>query len=224
MRKQFVTVALIAAAGAMCASQAYAAPGGDQDTAFTKAAHQANLAEIAAGRDGQKNATTACVKTVADTVVRDHSRLDAGLTALAKKHGIALPSSPAPEDKQKLMAVRAKAGTAAYDKAWLADQDAAHTKSLARIDEEIAKGDHAEIVAAARAARPIVATHLDMVRGGTCHAAKDPKTVRAGSGGHLAAAMNDRAVLGTAALAGGWLIVAGAGLLALRGRRRDAES
>ncbi|MFJ8668885.1 DUF4142 domain-containing protein [Streptomyces sp. NPDC093600] len=224
MRKQLVTVALIGAAGALCAPQAYAAPVSDQDTAFTQAAHRANLAEIAAGQDAQRNATTGCVKTVGGVLVRDHSRLDAGLTALAKKHGIALPGSPAPEDEQKLMAVRAKAGTAAYDKAWLAHQEAAHTKSLARIDEEIAKGDNAEVVAAARAARPVVAMHLDMVRGGTCHAAKDSKTVGAGNGGQLAAAMNDRVVLGTVALAGGALLVAGAGLWALRGRRSDAES
>ncbi|MBT2444479.1 DUF4142 domain-containing protein [Streptomyces sp. ISL-36] len=204
----------------MSPSQAFAAPLLDsQDTAFTKAAHQGNLAEIAAGRDAQKNATTACVKQVAGVLVRDHSKLDGDVKMLADKLGVKLPASPTPEARKKLAAVQAKAGTAAYDKAWLADQDAAHTKTLAMIDEEISKGKNKEVVAAARAARPVVAAHLDMVRKGTCNAAGDPRKVGAGTGGHLAAADAGLGTAGAAGVAGGSLLTAGAGLWWLARRR-----
>ncbi|MFJ8209787.1 DUF4142 domain-containing protein [Streptomyces sp. NPDC096033] len=62
-----------------------------------------------------------------------------------------------------------KAGTPGYDMAWLRAQADAHQATLKTIDDEIANGDDARVVAAAKDARPVVAMHLDMVRGGTCH-------------------------------------------------------
>ncbi|MET9378631.1 DUF4142 domain-containing protein [Streptomyces sp. NPDC003035] len=219
------TTALIAAVTGLGASPAFAADVSSQDSSFMRAAHQGNLAEIAAGQDAQKNATTACVKAVGSALVRDHGKLDADVKALARKLGVSLPGAPAPEDRQKLAALKTKAGTPAYDAGWLAEQDAAHEKTLVLIDQEIAAGENAQVVAAAKSARPVVAMHLDMVRGGTCHAAKAPKTVSAGTGGHLAALANDRAALGAAALACGGLLAAGAGFLIARGhRRRSTES
>jgi putative membrane protein len=221
MRNQLATTALlIAATGVLCAPPASAAPVGDQDASFVRTGHRVDLAEIAAGEDARKNATTACVKAVGAALVRDHTQLDAGLVGLAKELAVSLPDSPAPEDRRKLEAVRAKAGTAAYDTAWLADQAAGHTRALALIDEEIAQGDNAQVVAAARVARPVIAMHLDMVRGGTCNGVAEPKTIDAGSGGHLAAVVDDHLVLGTVALTGG-AVLAGAGLWLLAARRRD---
>ncbi|MEV4949359.1 DUF4142 domain-containing protein [Streptomyces sp. NPDC053755] len=220
MRNQLATTALlIAATGVLCASPASAAPVGDQDASFVRTGHRVDLAEIAAGEDARKNATTACVKAVGAALVRDHTQLDAGLVGLAKELGVPLPDSPAPEDRRKLEAVRAKAGTPAYDTAWLADQAAGHTRALALIDEEIARGDNAQVVAAARVARPVIAMHLDMVRGGTCHGVAEPKTIDAGSG-RLAAVADDHLVLGTVALTGG-AVLAGAGLWLLVARRRN---
>ncbi|GAA3935746.1 hypothetical protein GCM10022244_50190 [Streptomyces gulbargensis] len=216
------TTALIAASTLLAAPQALAAEVGEHDRTFLKAAHQGNLAEIAAGQDAQRNATTECVKAVGAALVRDHRKLDAATTSLSAKLGVSLPTGPAPEDERKLAAVRAKAGTSAYDAAWLADQEVAHTKTLALIDRELEEGRNSEVFAAARSARPVVAMHLDMVRSGTCHAAKAPKTVGAGSGGHVAAAANDRDALAGATLASGLLLTAGAGWWALRGRRRAA--
>ncbi|MFD5326895.1 DUF4142 domain-containing protein [Streptomyces sp. NPDC127092] len=216
------STALIAAAATafVCAPQAVAAEVGDRDRKFMKAAHQGNLAEIAAGQDARQHATTACVKAVGAVLVRDHGKLDADVTALAKKLGVSLPARPAPEDEEELKAVQAKAGTPGYDAAWLAAQEAAHNKTLALIDQELEAGKNSEVYAAAQSARPVVAMHLDMVRGGTCHAAKTPKTVHAGSGGHLAAATANREAIGTAAVAGGLLLAAGGGWWTVRARRR----
>jgi len=216
------STALVAAAVFLGAPQAVAAGVGEQDRMFVKAAHQGNLAEIAAGQDAQQHATTSCVKAVGGVLVRDHGKLDADVKALAEKLGVALPSQPTPEDQQKLKDVQAKAGTPAYDAAWLAAQEAAHTKTLALIDQELQTGKNSEVFAAAKSARPIVAMHLDMVRGGTCHAAKAPTTVHAGSGGQLAAAVDSREAIGTAAVVGGLVLAAGAGWWTVRGRRRAA--
>ncbi|MEU0740785.1 DUF4142 domain-containing protein [Streptomyces sp. NPDC006134] len=226
MRTRSTSIAaLVLAAAAASAAPAVAAPVGDQDVRFVKAAHQGNLAEIAAGQDAQKHATTACVKTVGAALVRDHGKLDSDLAALAAKLGIALPASPTAEQKRELAAVQAKAGSPAYDTAWLKAQDAAHTKTLALIDHELRAGGNAEVKAAARAARPVVAKHLDMVRSGTCHAAADAGMVKAGSGGQFAAGGSSGDSSPSAAafgLAGGALLAGLGAVRLVRGRRGPA--
>ncbi|MDH6226366.1 MULTISPECIES: DUF4142 domain-containing protein [Streptomyces] len=215
--------ALAAALSVTSAGPSSAAAVADQDVMFVKAAHQGNLAEIAAGQDAQKNATTACVKEVGTMLVRDHTKLDADVRTLADKLDIALPAGPTEEQKRELAAVQAKAGSSAYDKAWLTLQEAAHTKTLALIDQELRDGRNAEVKAAARAARPVVAMHLDMVRGGVCHAAKEADTVKAGSGGQLAAQDEGMSAAGVAGLLGGGVLtVAGAAWL-VHNRRRSAH-
>lgn len=193
-----------------------------QDETFLIKAHQGNLAEIAAGRDARKNATSECVKKVGAVLVRDHTKLDADVKALARKLNVTLPTSPSPEQQKELAAVRAKAGSPAYDAAWLTTQDAAHRKTLALIDQEIKAGKNPEVVAAARTARPVVAMHLDMVRGGTCHAAHDAGRVHAGTGGHLAAAEDASATAGVVGMIGGGLLAAGGAGWLVRTRRRPA--
>ncbi|WP_228974862.1 DUF4142 domain-containing protein [Streptomyces sp. DH12] len=199
------------------------------DSAFLRAAHQGNLTEIAAGRDAQKNATTACVKKVGGVLERDHTKLDAATKALADKQGVDLPVAPSAEQQQILADVMAKAGSSAYDDAWLKAQDAAHVKTLGMIDHQIAAGRNAEVTAAAKAARPIVAHHHSMVRGGTCHdgaATTVPKTIHAGSGGQVALAADDGvpAFVAVPAMAVGGVLVAGAAFWAAgRIRRHDTR-
>ncbi|MET9696798.1 DUF4142 domain-containing protein [Streptomyces sp. NPDC006529] len=151
-------------------SVATAAPDpGSADAYFVQGAHQSNLAEIAAGQDAQKNATTDCVKQVGAALVRDHTKLDADLSALAEKGNVTLSQTPTREQQNTLADVRAKAGSKGYDTAWLATQEAGHSKTLTMIDQQINQGKDSETVTAAKKARPVVVMHLDMVRGGTCH-------------------------------------------------------
>ncbi|MGD9485394.1 DUF4142 domain-containing protein [Streptomyces sp. TRM70308] len=225
MRGRLLVAAVAAVAlSGISAPQALAgASVSGQDEMFLMQAHQGNLAEISAGHDAQKNAMSACVKHVGAVLVRDHTKLDADVKMLADKLNMTLPTSPSAEQKKELAAVQAKAGSPAYDAAWLTTQDAAHRKTLALIDQEIKAGKNPEAVAAARTARPVVAMHLDMVRGGTCHAAKDAGMVRAGTGGHLAAADDSSATAGIAGVIGGGLLAAGGAAWLLHARRRPAH-
>ncbi len=223
MRTRLAALAALAiAVPGISAASAVAAPVSDQDATFVKAAHQGNLAEIAAGQDAQKNATTACVKRVGAVLVRDHGKLDADVKMLAGRLDIRLPGTPTEEQKQELAAVQAKAGSSAYDAAWLKTQEAAHTKTLALIDHELKTGKNTEVVTAARTARPVVVMHLEMVRGGTCHAGKDAGMVKAGNGGQLAAQNSTALAVGAATVLGGGLL-AGVGAMWLMGRRRSAQ-
>ncbi|MFI1453940.1 DUF4142 domain-containing protein [Streptomyces roseus] len=142
---------------------------GTADAAFVQTAHQGNLPEITAGHDAQKNGQDTCVKDAGAILVRDHTKLDADLSQLAAKGKIQLPDAPSPEQQAASNQVKTMAGSSGYDKAWLAAQEDAHTKTLASIDKQISQGKDADTTAAARKARPVVAMHLEMVRGGTCH-------------------------------------------------------
>ncbi|WP_234347813.1 DUF4142 domain-containing protein [Streptomyces specialis] len=195
------------------------------DATFLKSAHQGNLAEIAAGTDAGRNATTACVKEVGAALVTDHTTLDEAVPGLADRLPVPLPEEPTPEQTSTLEEVRARAGTPAYDEAWLAAQDAAHRETLALIDQELSDGENAEVKAAASAARPVVEAHLERVAGGECHldagsgAVADPSRVPAGFGGRADGADGGRSEAGVAAVTGGTLLTGARGGRAPGGAR-----
>ncbi|MGK5638051.1 DUF4142 domain-containing protein [Streptomyces sp. URMC 126] len=224
-------VAVTVAALAISASVAAVAPagaadsGGVTDSAFLKTVHQGNLAEIESGNDAQTNAVSACVKDTGRMLVRDHGKLDGDVKTLAGRLGVSLPAGPSAEQKQQLASVRAKAGSEEYDAAWLSAQEGNHRKTLSLIDEQISSGRNAQITAAAKAARPVVAMHLDRVSGGTCHAGPSSHAVPAGDGGTAAedAASGAHDAVTVGATAAGGALLAGALAWVVRRRRAGQE-
>ncbi len=147
-----------------------ASPAANPDAAFLQAVHQANLTEIAAGKDARAHAKGDCVKQVADVLVRDHTTLDAKGATLAKTKNISMPKAPSAAQQRQLDALKPMNGTAAYDTAWLKAMSSGHREVLTLIDKELNSGKDKDIQAAAKAARPVVASHLDMVKDGVCNA------------------------------------------------------
>ncbi|MFD3911558.1 DUF4142 domain-containing protein [Streptomyces sp. NPDC058603] len=170
--RRIAAAAVLAALAGISAPSAYAASAATDDAPFLKAIHQGNLAEIAAGQSARKNATAACVKTVGATLVRDHRKLDVGVKALAKKLDVTLPSSPSAAQEKTMTALQGQVGTSAYNTTWLKTEAKSHEETLALIDREVSKGGNAEVKAAAKAARPVVARHLKLIR--ACEARVTP--------------------------------------------------
>lgn len=172
MRRRYwgsaVVAAVLVGAAGVAPAIAESPALGARDAAFMRSVHQGNLAEIAAGRDAQRHAVSGCVRRVGRVLVRDHGRLDAQGAVLADELGLALPAGPTAEQRSDLMALQGDAGTRAYDRAWLRGQETAHEETLALIDAEIKNGRNPQVQAAAKDARPVVARHLEMVRGGRC--------------------------------------------------------
>ncbi|MEV5505683.1 DUF4142 domain-containing protein [Streptomyces orinoci] len=185
-RVAVMAATLISASMAVSAQAASGDSGNGTDSAFLKTVHQGNLAEIEAGNDAQTNAVSACVKDVGRVLIRDHTKLDGDVMKLSKQLGVSLPAAPSAEQKQQLADIRAKAGTKSYDSAWLSAQDMNHRATLALIDQQISSGHNAQITAAAKAARPVVAMHLGLVSGGTCREQSASHAVPAGDGGMTA--------------------------------------
>jgi putative membrane protein len=175
---------------------------------FLSTVHQGNLIEIAGGLNAERHGASACVRRVGAVLVRDHRKLDVGVKALAAKLRIALPAAPSLTLRNQLARVEALAGKKSYDGAWLALQAAGHEATLKLIDLQTSTGRTAKVVAAARAARPIVASHLAMVRACQIRALGEAKAVRGAAEGPLSTAnvMSATAVTGLAGAGASWAV------------------
>ena len=184
------------------ASPAAAAPS-DQDVTWMQAAHQSNLTEIAAGNAAQQSATTPEVRELGAMFVQMHSQLDQQLTQAAQQLGVELPGEPSAEQQRQLAAVQQNSGQA-FDTAWIAQQIASHSTSLAATQRELQNGSDPTVLELARTAAPAVEQHLASLRE-VAQQYGVPTSVPGGTGGQAATGG-----LGTAA----WALT-GVGVLAL---------
>jgi predicted outer membrane protein len=212
-----LVVALAAAAVLGTASIASAVAAGP-DAAFLQAAHQYNLAIIAAGRDAQQNGRASCVRQLGAVLERDHRKLDAQAQPVATQRRVRLPDTPTPAQRRALDEVQAKAGTSGYDAAWLAAQERAHRQALNLIDRERTGGTIPSVKSTASAARPVLQMHRDMIGGGRCRTAPRSLTVATGDGGQMAGAERLRRLAGLVLVGVGLLLLAGRGPTVLRRR------
>jgi putative membrane protein len=191
-----LTLIAVGTAGASTTAAANA-----QDRAWLVAAHQSNLTEIAAGKAAQQKATSTVVREHGRLFITDHTRLDASLQKVASGLGVTLPSTPNAAQRATLAAVSAKSG-AAFDSAWLTSQLAGHRAAKAAGQAELAGGSDPTVLAAAKAAAPVVQMHLTMLEQAT---GTTPTGVNAGTGGqaaHLPGIRTSWVLFGLALLAG----------------------
>lgn len=155
-----------------------------QDTTWMQAAHQSNLAEIAAGQAAQQSASSAQVKQLGAMFVQDHTRFDAQLTQAAQQLGVQLPSAPTPQQQQALAAVQQKTGQA-FDAAWISTQIAGHLTTIAATQRELQGGSDATVLGLARAATPVIQHHLTELQD-LARQMGLPTSVNGGTGGQAA--------------------------------------
>jgi putative membrane protein len=189
----------------------------EQDRAFLVAAHQSNLAEIAAGEAAQQQATTDMVRQHGARFIADHTRLDADLTAVAGELAVELPDAPTAEQQAQLDQVKAQPG-AAFDSAWTAQQITAHELSAANGEKELAEGTNDRVKALASAAAPVIASHLAMLQDGSM-----PGHSAAGTGGQAASGFNPLVAAGLLGLGLTVVLVTAIGLARTR-HRTDASA
>jgi putative membrane protein len=198
----------------LLATPALAAPN-EQDTAWMVAAHQSNLAEIAAGQAAQRQATTDTVRRLGQMFIDMHTQLDAQLTAAAGQLGVQLPGAPSELQQQELARVTANQGQA-FDTAWIAQQLTSHQRSRADGERELARGSDPTVLILARASAPVIQQHLDELRA-AANQYGVPTSVPGGTGGQVAQSSQTTGIL---VATGGALLVALSALALVRGRRR----
>lgn len=214
--RMIVVAATLVGTTVLTTGAAVAAPSA-QDTTWLRAAHQSNLAEIAAGNAAQQSATTQDVRNLGAMFIQMHTELDNQLKPVAQQLGVDLPGEPSARQQQQLAAVQQNTGQA-FDTAWIAQQIGSHSTSLAATQQELQAGADQQVLQLARAATPVVEQHLAELRA----AAKKygvPTSVPGGTGGQAAGDGLHTAGWGVAGL-GAVLLVAAATVLT---RRRTTD-
>ena len=134
-----------------------------QDRGWLAFAHQVNLAEVAAGELAQKKGGTAAVRSAGKMLVTDHQRLDAKVTALARKLDVTLPKTVSPDDKALARKLESESGKK-FDRDFLAAMITGHRHAIAKTKAEIAQGSSPEVKSLARSALPDLTKHLTTMR------------------------------------------------------------
>ena len=206
------------------ASTAVARPNATaQDQAFVTSNAQSNLAEIALGTLGEQRAGDAGSRALAQVTLRDHTRLQANLTAVAKAAGLTLPS--APNAMQQATAAALKATPAgAFDLAYAKAEVLGHQLAIAAARTETRSGGSASITSYATGYIPIATGHLDMAAAEvSALTGSTPTAVSAGSGGHGQTDTEGSAVGWTVGLLGGLVVAGASGTVAVRRRSQPTR-
>jgi putative membrane protein len=154
MKQMGLTFALVA--GSM--STAMAATSND----FVDNAAEGGITEVEAGKLALEKSKSADVRTFADHMIKDHTKANQELTALAKKLDIEVPDDAALTDKAKKAILELREES--FDKAYANNQVDAHEKTVALFKKEAESSDNAELKAFATKTLPTLEDHLKMAK------------------------------------------------------------
>ena len=132
------------------------------DSKFATDAANGGLAEVALGKLAQQKATDARVKSFADMMVKDHSKANDELAAIAKAKNITLPAAP-DADHQKKLDDLAKLSGKDFDKAYVDAMVDGHKKTLDLMQMAAKDCKDSDLKAFAAKIVPTVQMHLDAI-------------------------------------------------------------
>ena len=121
------------------------------DKAFIKEAAKGGMMEVAMGRVAEKNATNSEVKNFGARMVKDHSKANEDLKAIAKEENVAWPAGKE-ADKWK------------SDKAYMDAMVKDHEKDLAEFEKEAKNGSDPNLKSFANKTAKTVREHLEMAK------------------------------------------------------------
>ncbi|MFD2965433.1 MULTISPECIES: DUF4142 domain-containing protein [Olivibacter] len=134
-----------------------------EDAKFATEAASGGLAEVELGKLAEQKASDAKVKEFGAMMVKDHSKANEELKALAAKKNIALPAAPAEEKQKKMQEISAKTG-ADFDKAYVEEMLADHKKDVTLFEEASNRVQDPEMKQFIDKTLPVLRTHLDHIQ------------------------------------------------------------
>jgi putative membrane protein len=158
--RRFTTLLI---AGAVCGLAATAAHA-RSDASFMKEAAQAGSAEIEASKLAQTKAQRTDVKTFAQTMIDDHTKVADELKALAASKKVELPTGPSITQKGELKLIDAGAD-AKFDERYVkAFGVKAHEDAVKLFEQAAKEAQDADVKAFAQKTLPGLQHHLEMAR------------------------------------------------------------
>ena len=155
-----VTAAPLSGGGG--APSANAASLTDADRSFVTGAAEAGMAEVEAGKLAESKASSSAVKAFAERMVKDHSKANEDLMALASKKGINPPAEPSAAQRATLSSLQKLSG-AEFDEAYAKQMGVqAHQDAVALFERAAKDVNDTDIKAFAVATLPTLKEHLEM--------------------------------------------------------------
>jgi putative membrane protein len=121
------------------------------DKAFVKDAAKGGMMEVAMGRVAEKNATNSEVKNFGARMVKDHSKANEDLKAIAKEENVEWPAEK-------------EAGKWKSDKDYMDAMVKDHEKDLAAFEKEAKNGSDPDVKSFASKTAKTVREHLEMAK------------------------------------------------------------
>jgi putative membrane protein len=144
---------------------------GMSDRKFVEMAAQTDMVEANLGQLAGTAADAQQVKDYAQTLVTDHTSDYQQLSLAANQAGVTMPGSIDKEHNKSMIDPFQKLKGAAFDRKYIQEMIAGHTKALAVYKQEAADGQNPALKAYAAAALPTLEKHLaaakDLEKGGT---------------------------------------------------------
>ena len=133
------------------------------DKEFMAKAAQSDMTEIQTSQLALKRSQNPQVKQFAQEMIQQHTQSSNKLKPLAANKGVSLPKSLGAEN-QALLTKLMKLSGAQFDQAYMSGQAKAHSKTQTVYQNEINKGQDADVKAFARQVLPVVTAHLRMAQ------------------------------------------------------------
>jgi putative membrane protein len=133
------------------------------DTTFATKAAQGGLAEVELGKLARDKAQSDDVKQFGQKMVDDHSKANDDLKQIAQKNNMTLPTDVSAKDRANIDRLSKLSG-AAFDKAYMRDMVADHTKDSAEFHTEANSGSNSELKDFAGKYAPTIDEHLKMAK------------------------------------------------------------
>lgn len=124
---------------------------------FVKKAAIAGMAEVQAGKIAEQKAQDPKVKQFAEQMVRDHTKANEELAAIAKKKGLTVPTQLDAEHQTMIQGLNAKSGKA-FDDAYSQHMQASHAKAVALFQGGVTSSDP-DLAAFAKQTLPTLEQH-----------------------------------------------------------------
>ncbi len=135
----------------------------DRDIDFMEEAAYGGLLEVELGQYAQQNAQDARVRNFGAMMVRDHSKANNELKALAASKNITIPTALDDKHLDKINDIKEKRGFE-FDKAYMKEMIDDHENDVDKFKKQAEKGNDADIKAFAANTLSILLMHQDSAK------------------------------------------------------------
>ena len=134
-----------------------------QDQTFVNEAARGGQMEVNLGQLAEKKASNPKVKQFGERMVKDHTRLNAELSSVAKSIGLNVPGTLSARQQAEYEKL-AKLSGPAFDTSYMNLMVKDHTGDLAAFRKEETATQNQDLKATITKAIPVIQEHLDMAR------------------------------------------------------------